>query len=46
MAYGLLLNAVAGKTLKRYGHFDIRRDIRKSERLVTPGIYSCMCHPA
>ena len=46
MAYGLLLNAVAGKTLKKYGHFDIRKGIRKPERLVTVGIYSCMRHPA
>ena len=46
MAYGLLLNAVAGKTLKEYGHFEIRKGIRKPERLVTVGIYSCMRHPA
>ncbi len=46
MVYGLLLNALAGKTLKRYGHFDIRKGIRKPERLVTAGVYSCMRHPA
>ncbi|WP_297467110.1 methyltransferase [Thermococcus sp.] len=46
MSYGLLLNAIAGKTLKKYGHFDIKRGIRKPERLVTIGIYSCMRHPA
>ncbi|WP_456367754.1 methyltransferase family protein [Thermococcus sp.] len=46
MGYGLLLNAIAGKTLKKYGHFDIRRGIRKPEKLVTVGIYSCMRHPA
>ena len=46
MAYGLLLNAIAGKTLKKYGHFEIRKGIRKPERLVTLGIYSCMRHPA
>jgi len=45
IAYGLLLNAVAGRTLKVYGHFDIRRGIRKPERLVTVGVYSCMRHP-
>jgi protein-S-isoprenylcysteine O-methyltransferase Ste14 len=46
MIYGLFLNALAGRTLKKYGHFDIRRGIRKPERLVTVGIYSCMRHPA
>ena len=46
MIYGLLLNAVAGKTLKKYGHFDIKRGIEKPDRLVTTGIYSCMRHPA
>ena len=46
MAYGLILNAIAGKTLKMYGHFDMRKGIRKPERLVTAGIYSCMRHPA
>jgi len=46
MAYGLLLNAIAGRTLKRYGHFDIKRGIKKPEKLVTVGIYSCMRHPS
>ncbi len=46
MIYGLMLNAIAGRTLKRYGHFDIRRGIRKPEKLVKVGIYSCMRHPA
>ncbi len=46
MAYGLLLNAIAGKTLKKYGHFEIRKGIKKPEKLVTEGIYSCMRHPA
>ena len=44
--YGLLLNAVAGKTLKKYGHFEITHGIKKPDRLVTEGIYSCMRHPA
>ena len=46
MAYGLLLNAVAGRTLKKYGHFEIGKGIKKPEKLVTEGIYSCMRHPA
>ncbi len=46
LIYGLLLNAIAGRTLKRYGHFDIRRGIKKPEKLVTVGIYSCMRHPS
>ncbi len=44
--YGLLLNAIGGRTLKKYGHFEIRQGIQKPERLVTAGIYSCMRHPA
>ncbi len=46
MLYGLLLNAIAGRTLKKRGHFDIKKGIKKPERLVTTGIYSCMRHPA
>jgi len=46
MSYGLLLNAIAGRTLKKYGHFEIRKGIKKPEKLVTEGIYSCMRHPA
>ncbi len=44
--YGLILNAIGGRTLKKYGHFEIRQGIQKPERLVTAGIYSCMRHPA
>ncbi len=46
MVYGLLLNAIAGRTLKKYGHFEITKGIKKPEKLVTVGIYSCMRHPA
>ncbi len=46
MFYGLLLNAIAGRTLRIYGHFDIRRGIRRPEKIVKIGIYSCMRHPA
>ena len=46
MLYGLLLNIIGGKTLKKYGHLEIQRGIRKPEKLVTAGIYSCMRHPA
>ncbi len=46
MVYGLILNAVAGKTLKKYGHFEIRKGIKKPEKIVDVGIYSCMRHPA
>ncbi len=46
MGYGLTLNALAGRTLKIYGHFDIKKGIKKPDRLVTVGIYSCMRHPA
>jgi protein-S-isoprenylcysteine O-methyltransferase Ste14 len=44
--YGLLLNSIAGRTLKKYGHFDIKKGIKKPDKLVTDGIYSCMRHPA
>ncbi len=46
MGYGLLLNAIAGRTLKKYGHFEITKGIKRPEKLVTVGIYSCMRHPA
>ena len=43
---GILLNAVAGKTLKRYGHFNIKEGISAPEKVVDVGIYKCMKHPA
>ena len=43
--YGLLLNAIGGRTLKKYGHFEIGKGIKKPEKLVEEGIYSCMRHP-
>ena len=44
--YGLLLNAVAGKTLKKFGHFDIKRGIQRPDKMIDKGIFSCMRHPA
>ena len=46
IVYGLLLNAIAGRTLKKYGHMEIKREIKKPDKLVKTGIYSCMRHPA
>ncbi len=46
LIYGLILNAIAGRTLKKYGHFEIKKGIKAPEKLVTKGIYSCMRHPA
>ena len=46
IVYGLLLNAVAGKTLKKYGHFDIKKGIHKPDKMIDIGIFSCMRHPA
>ncbi len=46
LLYGLLLNALAGRTLKKYGHMRVRKGLRRPERLVEEGIYSCMRHPA
>ncbi len=42
IVYGIALNAVAGRTLKRYGN--PKKMIPR--KLVTKGIYSCMRHPA
>ena len=44
--YGLTLNAIAGRTLKKYGHMEIKHKFRKPDKLVKVGIYSCMRHPA
>jgi len=44
--YGLLLNAIAGRTLKEYGHFELTKGVKRPDRLVTTGLYSCMRHPA
>ncbi len=44
--YGLVLNAIAGKTLKKFAHFDIKAGIRKPDKMLDFGIFSCMRHPA
>ncbi len=46
VGYGLVLNAVAGKTLKKFAHFDIKRGINKPDKMLNKGIFSCMRHPA
>ncbi len=46
VVYGLILNAIGGRTLKKYGHFEIKKGIKKPDRIVDTGIYSCMRHPA
>ncbi len=46
VAYGLILNAIAGKTLKRFAHFDIKHGINKPDKMLDMGIFSCMRHPA
>ena len=43
---GILLNAIAGKTLKRQGHLNIKDGINTPEKVVDVGIYKCMKHPA
>ncbi len=43
---GIFLNAIGGKTLKQYGHFDVSERIEAPEKVVDKGIYSCMRHPA
>ena len=44
--YGLLLNIIAGRTLKRYGHKKPKKGYSEPDRLVKEGIFSCMRHPA
>jgi len=44
--YGLLLNIIAGRTLKKYGHKKTKKGYSQPDRLVKEGIFSCMRHPA
>jgi len=44
--YGAVLNFVAGKTLKKYGHKKPLGKFSPPDKLVTKGIYSKMRHPA
>ncbi len=46
IVYGIVLNAVAGKTLKRFAHFDVKSGINKPDKMIDIGIFSCMRHPA
>ncbi|MEB3806497.1 MAG: phosphatidylethanolamine N-methyltransferase family protein, partial [Desulfurococcales archaeon] len=44
--YGVVLNIVAGRTLRLYGHRGRVPRFTPPDRLVDRGIYSCMRHPA
>ncbi len=44
--YGIVLNVVAGRTLRKYGHSHPARRFTQPDRLVRSGIYRCMRHPA
>lgn len=44
--YGVLLNAIAGRTLRLYGHSRPSRRFQQPDRLVSVGLYSCSRHPA
>lgn len=44
--YGVLLNIVAGRTLKKYGHKKQKKGYSQPDRVVKEGIFSCMRHPA
>ena len=44
--YGLLLNIVAGRTLRKFGHKNLTKGFSQPDRVVNVGIFSCMRHPA
>jgi protein-S-isoprenylcysteine O-methyltransferase Ste14 len=46
IAWGVLLNVVAGRALRLYGHSTPGPRFRAPDRLVDVGVYSCMRHPA
>ncbi|WP_025209847.1 methyltransferase family protein [Hippea sp. KM1] len=46
ISYGLALNIIAGKSLKKFGHKQPQDGFSRPDRLVKEGIFSCMRHPA
>jgi protein-S-isoprenylcysteine O-methyltransferase Ste14 len=44
--YGIILNIVAGRLLRLYGHSGSVPRFTPPDRLVDRGVYSCMRHPA
>ncbi len=44
--YGILLNIVAGRTLRKFGHKTPTKGFSQPDRVVNEGIFSCMRHPA
>ncbi len=44
--YGIVLNIIAGRTLRIYGHSRNAPRFTQPDKLVDTGIYSCMRHPA
>ncbi|AEA33785.1 hypothetical protein Hipma_0815 [Hippea maritima DSM 10411] len=44
--YGLALNIIAGKSLRKFGHEQPQDRLTQPDRLVEEGIFSCMRHPA
>ncbi len=46
VAYGVLLNIVAGKTLRKFGHKKPTKGFSQPDKVVNEGIFSCMRHPA
>ncbi|MEB3760010.1 MAG: DUF1295 domain-containing protein [Desulfurococcales archaeon] len=43
--YGIALNVMAGRALRKYGHSHPSKRFTQPDRLVKTGIYSCMRHP-
>ncbi len=44
--YGLTLNIIAGRTLRKLGHRKPSKKFSQPDRVVSEGIFSCMRHPA
>jgi len=46
IAYGILLNIIAGRTLRKFGHKKSTKGFSQPDQVVNKGIFSCMRHPA
>ncbi len=46
IVYGISLNIIAGKTLRKFGHKNPTKRLSQPDQVVSEGIFSCMRHPA
>ncbi len=44
--YGVMLNVIAGRTLRKFGHRRPTKHYSQPDQVVKEGIFSCMRHPA